>query len=138
MERREQLRAAYRATDYVVLTGAGEIVARIGQPAPALDALLADQGVAAAAFLTAWNPASELADTAANRAAHARLRQAVAVYRTMPTEHRDPVGQWPVEQGLLVLGIDRAVAVQLTRDFAQNAMVYISAKASPELVWTGD
>lgn len=46
----------------------------------------------------------------------------------------DPSGQWPAEESLLVLGINLAIAVEIGREFEQNAIVWIDSAAIPHLI----
>lgn len=66
---------AYRNTTYRVLAGEGSFEIRVGQRAPAVDALLARSECSAWAFVTACNPYSEPRTDAENRAAQNRLEQ---------------------------------------------------------------
>ncbi len=135
---RSDLLDAYRNTDYVIMPDDGDIVVHIDAAAPALMALLDSQSCTTAALLTAFNPRSEPAGAAENRAAHARLLARLDGYRLLPTVHRDPAGIWPDEEGVLVAGIDQDTAIQVARDFAQNALVWIAAGELPVLIWAAD
>jgi putative PIN family toxin of toxin-antitoxin system len=131
-----ELAAAYREAEYVVF-GEPDLVLRIGEPSPGLDALLADLGAEGAAFLTAANPGSERRGAEENRRAAAALdaELATANYSRFPGEGRDPKGRWPAEPSVLAVGIPRAAAEALGRRFAQNAIVYIARGAAPELLF---
>src|SRR5204863_33811 len=59
---------AYENADYVVFTDP-ELVLRIGEPSPRLDALLEAEGATAAAYITAANPRGELKTAAENESA---------------------------------------------------------------------
>ena len=67
------LLAAYRATRYVVLVAGDSTEARIGEPAPSVEALLARLGYGVGAFVTAANPRSEPRPPHENEAANERL-----------------------------------------------------------------
>ena len=113
-----------------------ELVLRIGEPSPRLDALLEAAGADSAAFVTAANPRGERRSAAENRAAAAALREllAAAGYPLHAGEGRDPEGRWPAEPSFLVVGIYRANAEALGRLFQQNAIVCVLKNGSPELV----
>src|SRR3989454_9876715 len=68
---------AYENADYVVFTDP-ELVLRIGEPSPRLDALLEAEGAAAAAYITAANPRGELKTQAENESARAALDEPLA------------------------------------------------------------
>ena len=130
-----KLRAAYEATHYVVFAEP-ELVIRIGEPNPDLDALMESAEASTAAFLTAANPDGELQSDAENRAALAELRKAelLAGLGIFEGEGRDPLGKWPAEPSLLVTGISRDDAVFIGVSHAQNAIVFVEKGRAPELV----
>lgn len=131
------LLAAYRDTDYRI-DAELPVIARIAERSAALDALLDAHGVAAAAFLTAWNPRSRETREAENRRAQDRLRAQAAAMGcgAIPGAGVGRGGDWPPEPSLLILGIARAQAEALARLYAQNAWVWIARGAAPELVLT--
>jgi hypothetical protein len=127
---------AYRAAEYRVERGAGSFCFHIQQHSPPLARLLADTGQASAFFITAYNPYSEPQDTAANRAAHARLQQRL---RSLTQDLFDAVGvdvsgEWPAEPGYLAVGVPRETAHAVGNEFRQNAIVWIGPDALPELM----
>jgi hypothetical protein len=130
-----ELLEAYRNTRYVVL-GEPELVLRIGEPNPALDALLDAKGAAAAAYLTASNPRGRVQAESDNAIAAAALRRSLsdAGYACLPGEGRDPEGKWTPEKSVLVLGMAREDAVALGRALDQNAIVFVERGKAPELV----
>ena len=130
-----ELRAAYEATDYVVFAEPG-LVIRIGEPNPDLDALMESAEAATAALLTAANPGGELHSDEENRAALAELRKSGLLrFRTQyDGEGRDPLGKWPAEPSLLVIGISRDDAVFIGVSHAQNAIVFVEKGRAPELM----
>src|SRR3989442_15981440 len=82
---------AYENADYVVFTDP-ELVLRIGEPSPRLDALLEAEGATAAAYITAANPRGEQKTDAENRSAGAALDELLARSGDprYPGEGRDP------------------------------------------------
>jgi hypothetical protein len=130
-----KLLAAYLAAEYVVYSEP-MILLRIGEWSEALDALLEDAGAETAAFVTAANPGGRPADPADNAlAAEALLlAQEQAGYACVVGEGRDPLGEWPAEESVLVLGMPRAEAEILGRSYEQNAIVYLERGRPPELV----
>jgi putative PIN family toxin of toxin-antitoxin system len=121
---------AYENTLYAIEGGP---VLRIGEPSAALEELLEAHGAASAAFVTAANPRGAPRSHAANDAAMAALRAALA-WPFLPGEGRDPQGRWSAEPSLLVLDIAREAAEALGRRFDQNAIVFVAKGAAPELV----
>ena len=127
--------AAYRTAHYAVLASP-ELVLRIGEPSPRLDALLEAEGATAAAYITAANPRSEPRTDAENRSAGATLDEllASAGYPRYAGEARDPDNKRAAEPSVLVVGIYRANAEALGRIFGQNAIVFVEKGGAPELV----
>ena len=125
-----QLVAAYRGADYAVHGGP---VLHVGEPNPALQALMQSHGVQTAAFLTGANPRGAPRSHAANEAAMAELR-ALLSWPLLEGEGRDPGGGWVPEPSFLVLGIARAEAEALGRRFEQNAIVFVPQGGAPELI----
>ena len=130
-----ELLAAYRNADYVVF-GDPDIVLRIGEPSPRLDALLESEGAATAAYITAANPGGECRPAARNSAAADALEDLItaAGYPCLQGEGRDPEGRWAAEPSVLVVGIYREHAEALGRLFGQNAIVFVEKGGAPELV----
>ena len=126
---------AYEKADYVVFADP-ELVLRIGEPSPRLDALLEAEGASVAAYLTAANPRSEPRTDAQNRSAGATLDEllASAGYPRYAGEARDPRNQHAAEPSVLVIGIYRDNAATLGRLFGQNAIVFVEKGKPPELV----
>jgi uncharacterized protein DUF3293 len=130
--------AAYENADYVVLVDP-ELVLRIGEPSPRLDALLEEHGAATAAYVTAANPRGERLSAAENAAAAATLDKMIAAakYPRYAGEGRDPDARWPAEPSVLIIGIYRDNAEALGRLFGQNAIVFIEKGGAPQLVVLG-
>jgi hypothetical protein len=126
---------AYRTAEYVVFAES-PFVLRIGSPSPRLDAMLGEQGLQGAAFITACNPRGERRSDAHNAPAMAALMAALKRrrYACIAGEGRDPEGRWPAEPSVLVLGVSREEAESLGRAFGQNAIVYAVRASVPELV----
>jgi hypothetical protein len=136
--RTHDLQSLYRATSYVFSDGTDEIAVRIGQPAPALDIVLARYCAAGAAFITAWNPGSWPRSQAENEAAMARLQATVNALGLTALPHRgvpDDAG-WPPEEGLLILDLGSNAAVAVAEAFGQNAIVHVARGGAAELVFT--
>lgn len=129
------LAVAYRRAVYVVDSPEGELHFAVGRASPRLDRLLAELGVARAAFLTAANPGSHRLPEEENAARTARLRErlAAAGFRVLDGESRDRGGDWR-EPSFLVPGIDPNAALALARELGQAAFVRLEAGRPPALV----
>ena len=132
----KSLEAAYRATHFVVEDPrwSGEIL--VGELTLELDDFLRDQGFSDWAYITAYNPRSELLSDDVNQARHNDLIQMLDVDEIpwLSGVGRNPDGSWPADPSVLVWGIDRATAVKIGRTFGQNAIVCGTLGGQAELV----
>lgn len=126
---------AYRTTAYHVFAEP-PFVLRIGAACPALVALLNQERVGTAAFVTAWNPFGDALAPDDNLDRQAKLIAEVdaAALRWIGGEGRGAGGDWPPEPSILILGLSRRSAKVLGRSHGQNAIVWADADAVPELV----
>lgn len=126
---REQVNE-YRRSEYLVFFP--RVAFRIGRPSAALDRLLEAAGAGTAAFVTAANPRSEPRPAAENLAALRRMKNSLK-HPFLRGEGRSADRSWR-EPSLLVLGIARAGAEALGREYGQNAIVFVVKGRAPELV----
>ena len=115
--------------------GDGEVISlRIGQPNPAMAALMARHGARHGGLVTGENPFGQEKPPAENAAANEALRAAIddlgLVRVTSDGGSED--GTWN-EPGFLVLGGDDAILDQLSRRFRQAAWVRIDADGTAHL-----
>jgi hypothetical protein len=113
------------------------VVLRVGESNSALDGFLARLGVSEWAFVTAANPGSQLLPTEENALRHRRLREALEVqgYWFFPAVAIGDRGNWPPEQGFLIVGMAERDAVAMGRELGQNAIVYGCRGGLPRLGW---
>ena len=132
----DALVALYKATHYQVFAPGGVLILHIDAFSAALLELHAKFGVASSAFITAYNPRSQQTADDINAAAQESLIAEVKKLGLpwIAGAGVDPVGRWPMEPSLLVLGISRAQARILVRQFEQNACVFTGASGIPELL----
>jgi hypothetical protein len=127
MKRAEQLLRAYRASRYF----AGAHAVRIGQGAPALDALLRCWRVPEGVFIAAGNPFSRRMAVGWNARRHAALRERL---RALPhVEGKGGVKRW--WEAHCFIGISAARGKRLARLFRQTAMVALRRGAKARLIW---
>ncbi len=127
---------AYHRTTYVASTPRGRVRVRIDENHPEVDALLGDIEAEQWAYITAWNPGSELLSPLENharqKALEDKLKQAGhTLFRGSGVpdgEDRDP------EESVMVVGISRHEAVRRASEFGQNAIVYGRLGQVAELV----
>jgi Protein of unknown function (DUF3293) len=129
--------SSYLATDYIVLDDGSEIVVRIGQSNPQLDALLDAHGARHGVFITAHNPRSEpqpdAVNNAANEAMHRVLDERGLV--TLPHIGRSSDGDW-IEHGFFVFDLAPSDALTLAAEFGQFAIVVVKRGMPAELLLT--
>jgi hypothetical protein len=127
MKRAEQLFRAYGASYYL----AGAHAARIGQRAPALDALLGSWRVQEGVFIAAGNPFSRRMPSGWNARRHALLRDRLR--RLHYVEGQGGAKRW--WEAHYFIGISAARGRQLAVLFRQNAMVALRRGAKARLIW---
>ena len=127
MKRAEQLFRAYGASYYL----AGAHAARIGQRAPALDALLGSWRVQEGVFIAAGNPFSRRMPQGWNARRHALLRDRLR--RLHYVEGQGGAKRW--WEAHCFIGISAARGRRLARLFRQNAMVALRRGAKARLIW---
>jgi hypothetical protein len=127
---RDDLEAAYRATDYRVDDApGGPFVIRIGERCDRL----ADVDWA---FVTACNPRSQRLSDEQNARRMTELETVVGGrWLFYPGHGAGRDGRWPPEPSLLIVGIVESDAVELARRFGQNAFVAGRAGEPARLVW---
>lgn len=110
---------------------------RIGERSDALDALLRKHNVETWSFITAFNPNSETHELAHNLALNEKLSQRIhtAGYAMLEGHDHSDCNAWPDERSFLVLGIERAAARELGREFRQVGIVCGRLGEAPELVY---
>lgn len=88
------------------------------------------------AYLTAWNPHSILRSEAVNRENQSELENRLLSrgVRYIPGMAHDPLLQWPDEEGALAMGLEREAALELGREFGQNAILVGVGEGTVQLV----
>jgi hypothetical protein len=136
----DDLAASYRTTTFRVLAPTGPIDLLVGRRCPDLDELLHREGVSCWAFLTAWSPGGRTLPVAENRRRNdlllRRLRDTGVPVLPGCGIGTDP--DWPPEDSLLAVGLDRPTAARLGAEFGQDAIVVGDRDASAELSWCRD
>ena len=132
----ESLELKYRATTYRVEIRGGHIDIRIGEKHPRIDALLSAHISTQWAFITAWNPGSNLTSREQNAAAQAKLRQILqdAGFSFYEGSGIPDGADWEPERSVWIPGIGRDEAVELGRRFGQKAIVVGRSGAVAELM----
>lgn len=130
-----ELVAAYRAARYRVETSPAFELEIDRRSAP-LAALHEARRVCCSAFLTACNPASVRLSDPNNASRKAALEAEIRGrgYPVLAARGLDPLGSWPDEPGLLILGIPLSEACAIASSLGQNAIVWNGDEAVPTLV----
>jgi len=136
-ERNRELLEAYEATHYTI---GKEMIIRIGESCPPLDEFLLKHRSDAAAYLTAWNPWSEIQSPEANAIANERLAKELnslpEVVHVLNGIGMDASGKWSGEESFLIIGIHFKQAMELAERYGQNAFVFYRRGSEAELIVT--
>lgn len=127
-----ELIEAYLETDYFV-SDDPPLLLKIGEENDDAKILLASFGVSTAAFVTAWNPKSEVLSEDENDARQAELLREIEAGWLNYLVGYGERDNW-LEYSYLVLGISRDAATTLAERFEQNAFVWLDEQGIPELV----
>jgi hypothetical protein len=109
---------------------------RVGHYSSALETLMRRYNATDAAFITASNPLGVLHSLQDNNRAGRARQDALDVggYPRRLAVTRDPAQQWPAENGVLALRLERREAEHLGRLFLQNAILHADPTAVMKLV----
>lgn len=131
-----ELLKAYNETSYFVQSQSGKISIRIGNEHPTIDMLLAGHGIESWAFITAWNPSSNILEEKENLERQERLKEIIADEGLSYIEGAGvgDDGIWPPEPSLFIPGISMSEAKKLGKEFEQNAIVFGSKGGKAELI----
>lgn len=121
------LAQAYREALYVLHVEDGDIVLKVGQTNLELTSLMKRFGAKSAAFLTAFNPHSNLTTAEVNVQNQNALVADIESLglKSIAGKGEDPLNLWPSEPGVLVLGISNQSAEILAGRYRQNAYLWI-------------
>jgi hypothetical protein len=130
-----ELLQAFTETDYIV-HHEPPFTMNIGQPCPALKALMGEHNALCAAYITAWNPFSQQLSRQQNEARQQELK---AELKRRGLKFIEGIGQhpsnnWPGEPSVLVLDLNKEAAKSLAAHHEQHAFVWAASDAVPELV----
>lgn len=126
---------AYREAKFVVEDKI-PITLLVGQSNQSLRALLKEHKVFTAAFITAFNPHSNLLSIEENSKSQNQILADIQRLglNAIDGYGQDIAGEWPKETSLLVLGITEAQAETLADRYYQNGFIWVgSADALPVL-----
>ncbi|SDH49015.1 DUF3293 domain-containing protein [Propionivibrio dicarboxylicus] len=132
-----RLEAAFIATTYQVFSEDSIFALRIGRLDPGFDAFVATRGGGPWGIVTAANPAAKRCAEADNASALQALLAHVDTLGTLflHTRHHADDGDWPDEEGVLLLNTEKEEICGLAREFGQCACVVGGIGRPPLLVW---
>jgi hypothetical protein len=126
----------YKATRFRIESADGHTDIRIGERHSRIDALLSHHNATEWAYITAWNPGSRPMSADENVLAQGKLLQLVRD-RGFAFYEGDGIPDnegWTPERSVWIAGINRREAIELGRQFGQNAIVVGSLSGVAELV----
>jgi hypothetical protein len=127
--------AAYQSAEYAVCTDT-EFVMLVDTYSPSLQRTMTEKQFTQAAFITAFNPYSEMLDVSENLKRHNALSKELndLGFDFLQGIGRDKDGQWQGEKSVLVLNITNDTAKFLGNKYGQNAIIWIEEDAIPQLL----
>jgi len=131
----QQLRDAYLATIYEVKHLGLQL--QIGEENRDLEEFLIDNNVFSWAFISAWNPFSQLLPPSENEKRHTDLIDFSKNKQWVFAEGFGvpPNKGWTAEKSLFILDISKIEAIDLGKQFDQNAIVVGRLGKGPELIF---
>ena len=129
------LMSAYQNAEYIVFADT-EFVMLVAQYSEALHQTMTELQLTQMAFISAYNPYSEILEEPENLTRHSVLSKELndLGLSFMEGLGRDKEGQWPGEISFLVLNISNDSARMLGNKYGQNAILWIEEDAIPQLL----
>ena len=124
---------AYKETDFNIYEP--RITINVGKVNQELDQLLKTHNCIDWAYITAWNPYSELTDHSINEENNNRLRNDLNKYKLYEGEGVGSDKSWEPEKSFLILGIPLDEAILIGKKYRQNAIVVGKLNEPPQLIW---
>jgi hypothetical protein len=128
-----ELIQAYKETDFNVYEP--KITIKVGQVNHELDRLLNMNNCITWAYITAWNPYSELTNDRTNEEKNNQLRNDLTGYILFDGEGVGCDESWQPEKSFLILGIALDEAILIGKKYRQNAIVVGTIDEKPQLIW---
>ena len=96
--------------------------------------MLRSKGSESWAYITAYNPFSELLSDEENEKRNKELESKLTKFEIFSGRGVGTDGTWSDEESFLVLGISRNDAMELGKKFEQNAILFGTIDDVPELI----
>jgi len=136
MQEVSNLIKAYQNTHYIVHDGPKDFVLRVSINSLELKFLYEKHNAKTAAYISAFNPYSQITSPELNTQAHTQLKTICTNrnYIIYEGDGTDSSGLWKPEKSLLLLGLSFSEACQLGTDFQQNAILFAGNDPTPRLI----
>ena len=128
----KELFRAYAETDFNVFNPA--ITINIGENNDLLNNLLLKHGVEEWAYITPFNPYSNVLSEEQNEQRYKELKNKISDYIYFEGEGIGKDLSWKPEKSFLILGITKEKAIEIGNEYEQNAIVYGVLNQLPELL----
>jgi hypothetical protein len=131
----KELLESYESANYHV-DASPSFILKIGKYSPELHSMYDASHKKEAAFITAYNPASLELSNEENKERNRELEEKIQALHLdyIHGEGKCDESEWSGEESFLVFGINQKDAIQLGKDFGQNAIVWIPENCIPELL----
>jgi hypothetical protein len=131
----KELLESYDSANYHV-DASPSFILKIGRYSPELHNMFEASHKKKAAFITAYNPASIELSNEENKERNRELEEKIQVLHLdyIHGEGKCDESEWSGEKSFLIFGIDKKEAIQLGKEFGQNAIVWIPESGIPELL----
>jgi hypothetical protein len=132
----QELLNAYLTTKYLVHTPKGETIILIGKRHPEIDPFVENLELKSWAYITAYNPHSELLPKEANQQRQGDLKKTIQDTGLSYFEG-EGIGTdetWEPEPSVFIPGITEDVAIRLGEKYGQNAIVFGKYREAAQLL----
>lgn len=123
---------AYKNTKYIVFEH--DLIIKIGKLNQCIDKLILQYNSNEWAFITAFNPYSNVLTEKENQLRHHKLKELTKNYVTFEGHGVGEDPTWDPELSLLIIGISKDEALIIGKQFEQNAIVYGKINETPQLL----
>lgn len=124
---------AYKETSFIVYKPM--LTIKVDEVNEELNRLLKRNSTVDWAYITAWNPYSELTNDTINEENNNLLRNDLIKYKLFEGEGIGSDKSWQPEKSFLILGIPLDEAILIGKKYRQNAIVVGKLNEPPQLIW---
>ena len=131
-----KLLQAYLSTRYAIQDKSLNCSLSIGDINSVLNEFLVLNKVSSWAIITAFNPYSKIRSDTQNTHSNEQLLNKLKEHQYTYLESKaiDPLNNWPIEDGYMILNISFTSAVSLAKSFKQNAIIFGETHSAPKLI----